>query len=115
MIAKTLAESKELYELLKDRVDAELMTQETQNFGKGVAIIPAYLAKGIEFDAVIIPNASNENYQNALERNLFYTACTRAQHELVLLSIGEPSAFIQDVPTKHYKHYKVHAIFKNSR
>ncbi|MGR5914097.1 ATP-binding domain-containing protein [Bacillus pacificus] len=39
------------------------------------------MAKGIEFDAVIIFDASHESYYRESERSLFYTACTRAMHE----------------------------------
>ena len=44
-------------------------------------IIPAYLSKGLEFDAVIVYN-NRENSYRKNERNLLYVACTRAQHEL---------------------------------
>ena len=46
-----------------------------------IMIIPSYLAKGLEFDAVIVSNASSENY-GELERNLFYVVLTRALHKL---------------------------------
>ena len=46
-----------------------------------IMIIPSYLSKGLEFDAVIVSNASSENYSND-ERNLFYVTCTRALHKL---------------------------------
>jgi DNA helicase II / ATP-dependent DNA helicase PcrA len=47
-------------------------------YEQGVAVIPAYLAKGIEFDAVIIYNTSAQVYGDESLRRLFYTACTRA-------------------------------------
>ena len=31
-------------------------------------------AKGIEFDAVIIPNCDNENYRNTVDKNIIYVA-----------------------------------------
>lgn len=40
--------------------------------------VPAYVAKGLEFDAVIVYNLPKE------EKYLYYVACTRAQHELVI-------------------------------
>jgi len=46
-----------------------------------IMIIPSYLSKGLEFDAVIISNA-NENYYREEERNLFYVVLTRALHKL---------------------------------
>ncbi len=41
--------------------------------------LPVYKAKGLEFDAVIVM----DNYL-ANEKEMYYTACTRAQHELVV-------------------------------
>jgi DNA helicase-2/ATP-dependent DNA helicase PcrA len=66
-------------------------------YEQGVVVIPAYLAKGIEFDAVIIYNASSHVYGVESLRRLFYTACTRAMHYLQLYSVGEPSPFLQNV------------------
>ncbi|WP_163538562.1 RNA polymerase recycling motor HelD [Gracilibacillus sp. YIM 98692] len=110
LIGKTMEECERVYQYLKNHTEVKLMTQQAHTFSKGIVIIPAYLAKGIEFDAVIIINASYRNFQDELERNLFYTACTRAMHELSLLSIGKCSPFLNAVPKNLYKHYKVHEI-----
>ncbi|WP_407933948.1 RNA polymerase recycling motor HelD [Aquibacillus rhizosphaerae] len=112
VICKTMHESKMVYSRLKHSVDIKLMDEETHTFQQGLLVIPAYLAKGIEFDAVIIHNASDAEYHKELERNLFYTACTRAMHELYMISLGEPSIFIKQVPKEKYAHFKVHAIQK---
>lgn len=114
LIGKTMEECRSIYRRLQSRLKLELMTQEAHTFGKGIVVIPAYLAKGIEFDAVIIADASDQNFQDTLERNLFYTACTRAMHELSLFSIGKPSRFIQTIPKKQYTHYKIHQILVNN-
>lgn len=52
-----------------------------------IMIIPSYLSKGLEFDAVIVSNASSENYSKD-ERNLFYVTCTRALHKLEFFYTG---------------------------
>ncbi|HET7579721.1 MAG TPA: RNA polymerase recycling motor HelD [Bacillales bacterium] len=103
VICKTMAESRKVYEELKNKISIQLMDQETYTFKKGVLVIPAYLAKGIEFDAVILYNVSQDVYSHESERNLFYTACTRAMHELHLFSIGEKSPFFKDVSPDTYK------------
>ena len=87
IICKTMAECKVAYDQLAPLIKLQLMDQETYTFNKGLLILPAYLAKGIEFDAVIIYNASTYNQES--ERNLFYTACTRAMHELHLFTWGQ--------------------------
>ena len=65
--------------------------------------MPVYLAKGIEFDAVIIYDASRETYSREQERKLFYTACTRAMHELHLFSKGVLTSFLDGVPKELYE------------
>lgn len=73
-----------------------------RSYEKGVLIVPTYMAKGIEFDAVIIYDASDEQYKREYERKFFYTACTRAMHELHLFSPGQPSRFLDHVPASCY-------------
>ena len=66
-------------------------------YEQGVVVVPSYLSKGIEFDAVIIYDASEHVYGNESLRRVFYTACTRAMHYLQLYSVGEPSPFLRNV------------------
>ncbi|TCP57966.1 DNA helicase-2/ATP-dependent DNA helicase PcrA [Tumebacillus sp. BK434] len=94
VICKTAEESRAAYERLQGRVEVKLIGKETVHFEPGLVVIPAYLAKGVEFDAVILYDASQERYGRESERRLFYTACTRAMHELHLFYIGEPSLFL---------------------
>ena len=50
-------------------------------------IVPSHLAKGLEFDAVIIA-AFNEPFRNQpIDRKLLYVAMTRPMHELHI--VGE--------------------------
>lgn len=103
IICKTMQEATITYEKLKEKMSVRLVDEETHTFQKGILIVPVYLAKGIEFDAVILPDASNEAYGKETDQTLFYTACTRAMHELVMLVEDEPSRFIQMVPEEKYK------------
>jgi DNA helicase-2/ATP-dependent DNA helicase PcrA len=103
VIGKTASETKKAFEALSSHVDGLLMEKGTLHYEKGLVFIPAYLAKGIEFDAVIIYNASKQNFGREMERELFYTACTRAMHELHLFSHGEESQFITMQPKETYE------------
>lgn len=49
--------------------------------------LPVYLAKGLEFDAVLIVNKDGkmESEDKRLGTNMFYTACTRAMHSLTVI------------------------------
>lgn len=70
---------------------------ESAGFSTGVTVCTAYLAKGLEFDRVIVPDASASNYRTEMDRNLLYVACTRAMHRLTLLAVGEPSQLLPDL------------------
>ena len=83
IITKDENESNKLYNLLKDDTNVSIVDSETKNFNRHLLIIPAYLAKGLEFDSVIVYNDRDNTYRKN-ERNLLYVACTRAQHELFI-------------------------------
>ncbi|MGG1635792.1 RNA polymerase recycling motor HelD [Paenibacillus sp. NRS-1760] len=96
VICKTAEESKRMHASLQPYFPKlRLVEKETVTFEKGIIVIPTYLAKGVEFDAVVISNASNEIYSRESERKLFYTACTRAMHELHIFHTGELTPFIR--------------------
>lgn len=94
VICKTAQESERAYAALRELVPLRLIGKETGFFEKGALIIPSYLAKGMEFDAVILYDASREKFGRPSERRLFYTACTRAMHELHLYAVGELSPLL---------------------
>ncbi|WP_342439815.1 RNA polymerase recycling motor HelD [Paenibacillus sp. FSL L8-0436] len=94
VICKTAEESARVHAELQNRLPVRLVTKETPNFQKGTLVLPAYLAKGVEFDAVIIYDGSAERYGRESERKLFYTACTRAMHLLHIYSLGAPNHFL---------------------
>jgi DNA helicase II / ATP-dependent DNA helicase PcrA len=96
IICKTAKESKMAYDSLKNEMTVRLIEKGTLAYEEGTLIIPAYLAKGIEFDAVIILDTSQ--YARDEERKLFYTACTRAMHELHLFSIETRSPLLKLIP-----------------
>ena len=82
IITKTAKEANEVYNFLKDKTNVRSIIKDDDEYVSGILVIPAYLAKGLEFDVVIIYNAGDENYSCEEERLLLYTACTRALHVL---------------------------------
>lgn len=105
VITKTAAESRKVHESLRIQGGEaqQLITKETPSFEKGVMVIPVYLAKGVEFDAVLVYDASPEAYGRDNERKLLYTACTRAMHRLHLYTTGDWSPFVQALPANLYE------------
>lgn len=102
VICKSMRECEKYKELLEDDEEINLIRSNTKTYQKGVVFVPVYLAKGIEFDAVIVPDASEHNYNTENERYLLYTACTRAMHDLTLVFMDKPSPFIKEIPKEKY-------------
>lgn len=102
IICKTQLEANRVHGNLKEHLPVHLIRKETNQFVKGVTVIPSYLAKGIEFDAVIVYNCSEKVYKYEDERFLLYTVCTRAMHELQLFTIGKESPLLKIVPDDLY-------------
>jgi len=103
VVAKTAAAAEEAYRGLSEQgVPIARLTKETKTFPSGALVLPSYLAKGLEFDAVIVWDAGAAAYAREGERKLLYTVCTRALHRLVVLVRGEPSPFLADVSETLY-------------
>ncbi|SDC51164.1 DNA helicase-2 / ATP-dependent DNA helicase PcrA [Paenibacillus sp. UNCCL117] len=63
-----------------------------QHYEGGVSVLPVYMAKGLEFDSVIIIDADRKHYERTTwDAKLLYVGCTRALHELKLIYSGEVS------------------------
>jgi DNA helicase-2/ATP-dependent DNA helicase PcrA len=57
---------------------------------KGVVLIDLRLAKGLEFDRVIVADAQREVYgDDDLSRRRLYTATSRAMHEVTIFAQGQ--------------------------
>jgi DNA helicase-2/ATP-dependent DNA helicase PcrA len=95
IITRTKKEANEVYGYLKDKVQVKAIISEDEEYMNDVVIMPAYLAKGLEFDVVLIYNAGNGNYCCEEERLLFYTACTRALHILCVYYSGKCSPLLR--------------------
>ncbi len=74
-----------LYDDLVSYFPISLLNGQSEEFNKELVVLPAYLAKGLEFDSVIVYSDKNSKYLKN-EKNLLYVACTRAQHELIVYS-----------------------------
>lgn len=83
IITKTDMETNKLYNYLKDKFNISNMLDSSLIKNPNLVIIPTYLAKGLEFDFVIIYTDLVNKY-TSLEKYLFYVAVTRCQHELII-------------------------------
>lgn len=91
VIAKTRDQAAFLNKELKAS-NVHLLTADSTTFAEGIIITTAHLAKGLEFDEVIVPFVSARNYHTDVDRSMLYIACTRAMHRLTLTYSQEVSA-----------------------
>lgn len=96
IITRTVKEAKEVYSFLKDKAPVKAILKDNDEYVSGIVVIPAYLAKGLEFDVALIYNAGDKNYNCEEERLLLYTACTRALHVLAIYYSGEISTLLKE-------------------
>ncbi len=89
LICKTQKNAARLYEDLKSRITVQLRTDQNPESLKGTFLMPVCLAKGLEFDAVIVCDGDAETYSDPDDKNLLYVECTRALHRLSLMSEGK--------------------------
>ena len=67
---------------LQEYGSAQLILSPADELKGRLVILPLLLAKGLEFDAVILFNCIYANEKNAHIRRKIYLGCTRALHEL---------------------------------
>ncbi|MEX0648183.1 MAG: UvrD-helicase domain-containing protein [Balneolaceae bacterium] len=98
IICKTQKQATALHQYLQKNGEQEthLLAPGSTTLHAGVLITCAHLAKGLEFDQVIVPHVTKENYQNEVDRSMLYIACTRAMHILKLTSCGEFSDLAEE-------------------
>lgn len=93
IICKTLQQAEDLFHDIKGP-GVNLLTPDSTSFSNGVVVTTAHLAKGLEFDEVIVPFASSRNYNTDVDRSMLYIACTRAMHLLTLTYSRDRTTFI---------------------
>ncbi|BDR55667.1 DNA helicase [Xylocopilactobacillus apis] len=108
VITKTDLEAEKLSKSLQRAgVENLLIRSSRQHLAEEVMVIPSYLAKGLEFDSVIAYDVSKNTFNEEYERNLLYTVCSRAMHELNIIAIGEVSPLLDKVSGDLYQLQKI--------
>ncbi len=100
IIAKTIDECQKFHKKIKSKLpEISLITGKEDAYKGGIVVVPSYLSKGLEFDAVIIINAG-EFSDTDLDIKLMYVAMTRALHELYI-SYNDIGLVVEELK-KHY-------------
>lgn len=97
VLTRSLREAAELYDALAGQFeDLHLIDGSMTEYRGGLSVLPVYLSKGLEFDAVILADADSGHYGEASwDAKLMYVGCTRALHELWLLHDGQLPPYVQ--------------------
>ncbi|AYC28684.1 RNA polymerase recycling motor HelD [Paenisporosarcina cavernae] len=86
IITKTAVEAKRLYGQLKKTLAVQLLQEGEEIDPSCTLIVPSHLAKGLEFDAVIVTALDSVYRDHPIDRKLLYVAMTRPMHELHLVA-----------------------------
>ena len=84
IIGKDMEECKKIKKNLSKYNDKpKLIQSKDSEYNAGISIVPSYLAKGLEFDSVMLYNVNDKNYtETSLDIKLLYVAMTRAMSKL---------------------------------
>lgn len=93
LICKTMKNAERLLKHIEKKLDIYLVTDSGMESAQGTFLMPVYLSKGLEFDAVIVCDADTKNYKSKEDKKLLYVECTRALHRLTLIGEGEIAAY----------------------
>ncbi len=94
VLCKDKIQVKILQEQLGKALKAQYILSDDAILKDGVTVMPSYMAKGLEYDAVVVYDASHKNYNNVFDKQLLYIACSRALHRLAILYLGECTKFL---------------------
>ena len=85
IICETEQQARKMADMLKSYAnDISFLSSQSSAFVQGIVITSAHMAKGLEFDEVIIPQTDERNYRSEIDKSMLYVAVTRAMHRLTL-------------------------------
>ncbi|HEX9027232.1 MAG TPA: UvrD-helicase domain-containing protein [Clostridium sp.] len=94
VLCKSMNECEKVSEKFKDKINIKIISGNNDGVN-GIIIMPVYMAKGLEFDCVIVYDANNKNYETEFDKRLLYIASTRALHKLTLFYTGNKSKYLE--------------------
>lgn len=115
VVCRDEAEAADTARKLKQYVPVVEEDLETAEFGEGVMVLPVAYTKGLEFDAVLLLDPTEEKYpENDGRVKLLYVAATRALHELAVLYTGELTGILaKEAPKgRHNQEFAMETLTK---
>lgn len=120
IICKTEQQARKMADMLKSYAnDISFLSSQSSAFVQGIVITSAHMAKGLEFDEVIIPQTDERNYRSEIDKSMLYVAVTRAMHRLTLTfqrqdrQLTDDGLLRKSIPTALYKMRQVTAYLIN--
>jgi DNA helicase II / ATP-dependent DNA helicase PcrA len=106
IIGRTEKECQRIYQMLEtSRLPIQLL-EEKEDMKKGnVVILPSYLSKGLEFDAVLIVTLEEAYTEVELDIKLLYVAMTRPMHRLYMYGSDLANFLLDRADNMHYEHH----------
>lgn len=97
VIGRTDEECRQMYEKLTNAgLTVNVIEADQSKYEGGISVVPVYLAKGLEFDAVLLIDVDDEHYKDTKhDAKLLYVGCTRSLHDLWIFHGGEASPLIK--------------------
>lgn len=95
IICKSRKDAANLFFRLKGKTNIKLVDYLGELNLTGVIIVPVYLAKGLEFDAVMVYGTDSKSYSTAFDKKILYVTSTRALHRLSFYYTGKISRFLK--------------------
>jgi len=104
IIGKTNAECLRIHKMLKNSNLPIQLLEEKEDMKKGcVVILPSYLSKGLEFDAVLILTMEESYSEEELDIKLLYVAMTRPMHRLFLYASAPSELLLNRVNSDNFE------------
>lgn len=95
VIARDREAAARLHRALERSIPVRLVRMGEFSFTPGIDVTDVSQVKGLEFDVVVIPDATPGRYPDEPDaRRKLHVACTRAIHQLWVMAVGQPSPIL---------------------
>ncbi|PEK99067.1 UvrD-helicase domain-containing protein [Bacillus sp. AFS017336] len=99
IIGRTEDECAILHKALSDAgQESTFIHAKQRKYEGGISVVPVYLSKGLEFDAVLLVDVDDQHYEETKQNaKLLYVGCTRALHNLLVFYSGNKSPLLENI------------------
>ncbi|MEH7177542.1 RNA polymerase recycling motor HelD [Neobacillus vireti] len=104
IIGRTDSDCERIHKLLENSNLPIQLLEEKEDMKKGsVVILPSYLSKGLEFDAVLIVTIEEKYSEEEIDIKLLYVAMTRPMHRLYLYGRSQSDLLLDKASGLHFE------------